>query len=141
MRASRVRVIVAGEHAMKVRDGNMAPRKSCATNGLTPVWRHRDRVWRHKKRCADNTIAHYGAIALSCPTTTIPPSRSHLRSLTLSYDLSGIGARQRNEQSANGLGNLYLQKGDKNAALKQCNIVKSLDKKMAEELNKRIQSS
>jgi tetratricopeptide (TPR) repeat protein len=47
----------------------------------------------------------------------------------------------KNVNAANGLGNLYLQKGDKNAALKQCNIVKSLDKKMAEELNKRIQSS
>jgi hypothetical protein len=48
MVASAISVIVAGEHAMKLRVGNMAPRKSCATNGLTPVWRHRDRVWRHE---------------------------------------------------------------------------------------------
>jgi hypothetical protein len=83
MCASAISVIVAGEHAMKVRIGNMAPPKSCAPNGLSPVWRHPIRAWRHKKRCADNTIAHNGAIALSCLTNRASIVNAHLRSFTI----------------------------------------------------------
>jgi len=48
MNASAISVIVADEHAMKVRVGNMAPRKSCAPKDLSPAWRHPDRAWRHE---------------------------------------------------------------------------------------------
>jgi hypothetical protein len=48
MVASAISVIVAGEHAMKFTDDNMAPRKSYAPKGLPPAWRHPDRAWRHE---------------------------------------------------------------------------------------------
>jgi tetratricopeptide (TPR) repeat protein len=46
----------------------------------------------------------------------------------------------KNINAINGLGHLYFQKGDKEAALKQYKIVKGMDKKLAAELDKAIQS-
>jgi hypothetical protein len=48
MNASATSVIVAGKHAMKLRVGTMAPRKSHAHKDLSPAWRHPIKAWRHE---------------------------------------------------------------------------------------------
>ncbi|MFH1799364.1 MAG: tetratricopeptide repeat protein [Candidatus Omnitrophota bacterium] len=51
-----------------------------------------------------------------------------------------ISLDPKDPQAHSSLGHLYIQKGDKDAALKQHKILSDLDKKLAEQLDKRIQA-